>query len=291
LAALDGCREGAAEARQGADIYERCGVSHINSKAASDVSQQIGAPMPAKHGRKKISTAVMSEGLAPTRSPTPGLEYRQLTKSNRPTSTLAALIRSQSGRVTQRCQTGTATGRLSSANQSADIPIRTESARDSRGLHRRAGHYCGGGLYRRSSTPACAFRKTIAVERFPRRRHSHPDRVAGFWRASADGDARTPSSREGGELRIVYACLLRLSQQLASRHEAKKFIDAYSKNSGVAHSSMTLEQRARAEITSLFDAFAHSDSTARIQIKRLCRRTAVNTPLRNAHLIKLAMSA
>jgi DNA polymerase I len=131
-------REAAAKAR---DIYERCGVDfNINSpKQLGDVLfNKLALPMPVKYGKgKKISTAVdVLEGLAAEHEvPRLVLEYRQLTKlKSTYVDALPVLIRSQSGRVhTTFGQTGTATGRLSSANPNLqNIPIRTELGREIR---------------------------------------------------------------------------------------------------------------------------------------------------------------
>ena len=130
----------AAEAKA-QDIYQRCGLEfNINSpKQLGDVLfNKMGLPMPVKYGKgKKISTAVdVLEGLAEEHEvPRLVLEYRQLTKlKSTYVDALPALIRSQSGRVhTTFGQTGTATGRLSSANPNLqNIPIRTELGREIR---------------------------------------------------------------------------------------------------------------------------------------------------------------
>ena len=131
-------REAAAKAR---DIYERCSMEfNINSpKQLGDVLfNKLALPMPVKYGKgKKISTAVdVLEGLAADHEvPRLVLEYRQLTKlKSTYVDALPALIRSHSGRVhTTFGQTGTATGRLSSANPNLqNIPIRTELGREIR---------------------------------------------------------------------------------------------------------------------------------------------------------------
>src|SRR5208283_3490719 len=130
--------EAAGKAR---DIYERCGIEfNINSpKQLGDVLfNKLALPIPVKYGKgKKISTAVdVLEGLAAEHEvPRLVLEYRQLTKlKSTYVDALPALIRSHSGRVhTTFGQTGTATGRLSSANPNLqNIPIRTELGREIR---------------------------------------------------------------------------------------------------------------------------------------------------------------
>src|SRR5215470_795293 len=128
-------REAEAKARQ---IYEHCGVEfNINSpKQLGDVLfNRLALPMPVKYGKgKKISTAVdVLEGLAEEHEvPRLVLEYRQLSKlKSTYVDALPALIKTSTGRVhTTFGQTGTATGRLSSANPNLqNIPIRTELGR------------------------------------------------------------------------------------------------------------------------------------------------------------------
>ena len=303
-------REAAAKAR---DIYERCGVEfNINSpKQLGDVLfNKLALPMPVKYGKgKKISTAVdVLEGLAAEHEvPRLVLEYRQLTKlKSTYVDALPALIRSQSGRVhTTFGQTGTATGRLSSANPNLqNIPDSHRTrARDSRGLHCRAGTCAaGGGLFAdRVAAARAFFERQIAGRGLPpRRRHSHPDRIAGVRRASADGDARPPPRGEGGELRHrlwpvgLRSCRSNWASEPA--RSASKFIDAYfEKYAGVrAFIDATLEQARREQkVTTLFGRVRPiPDINSKNANQRgFAERTAVNTPLQGtaADLIKLAM--
>src|SRR5207237_5922118 len=91
-----------------------------------------------KYGKgKMISTAVnVLEELALTHEvPRMVLEYRQLTKlKSTYVDALPALLNRSTGRLhTTFDQTGTATGRLSSANPNLqNIPIRTEMGREIR---------------------------------------------------------------------------------------------------------------------------------------------------------------
>ena len=98
----------------------------------------MNLPKPVKYGKgKTISTAVdVLEGLAETHdSPRLVLEYRQLSKlKSTYVDALPALLNPGTGRLhTTFGQTGTATGRLSSANPNLqNIPIRTELGREIR---------------------------------------------------------------------------------------------------------------------------------------------------------------
>src|SRR5207249_5915745 len=93
---------------------------------------KLNLPKPVKYGKgKTISTAVdVLEVLAASHEvPRLVLEYRQLAKlKSTYVDALPALLKSSTGRLhTTFSQTGTATGRLSSANPNLqNIPIRTE---------------------------------------------------------------------------------------------------------------------------------------------------------------------
>ncbi len=128
-------RESAAKARE---IHEIAGTEfNIGSpKQLGDVLfNRMNLPKPVKYGKgRTISTAVdVLESLAEEHPiARKVLDYRQLTKlKSTYVDTLPALINRDSGRVhTTFGQTGTATGRLSSANPNLqNIPIRTELGR------------------------------------------------------------------------------------------------------------------------------------------------------------------
>ncbi len=131
-------REVEAKARE---IYEHSGSEfNINSpKQLGDVLfNKMNLPKPVKYGKgKTISTAVdVLEGLAETHDiARKVLEYRQLSKlKSTYVDALPALLNPATGRLhTTFGQTGTATGRLSSANPNLqNIPIRTELGREIR---------------------------------------------------------------------------------------------------------------------------------------------------------------
>ena len=131
-------REVEAKARE---IYQLSGFEfNINSpKQLGDVLfNRMNLPRPVKYGKgKTISTAVdVLEGLAETHDVARKvLEYRQLSKlKSTYVDALPALLNPATGRLhTTFGQTGTATGRLSSANPNLqNIPIRTELGREIR---------------------------------------------------------------------------------------------------------------------------------------------------------------
>src|SRR5437667_2952322 len=117
------------------EIYQHAGCEfNINSpRQLGDVLfNKLNLPKPVKYGKgKTISTAVdVLEVLAATHEvPRLVLEYRQLAKlKSTYVDALPALLNSTTGRLhTTFSQTGTATGRLSSASPNLqNIPIRTE---------------------------------------------------------------------------------------------------------------------------------------------------------------------
>src|SRR5207248_10143203 len=98
----------------------------------------LNVPEQVKYGKgKMIATAVdvLEELAASHRAPKVVLEYRQRTKlKSTDVDALPALLNRDAGRLpTTFDQTGTATGRLSSANPNLqNIPIRTELGREIR---------------------------------------------------------------------------------------------------------------------------------------------------------------
>src|SRR5262249_2353976 len=115
------------------EIYECCGGEfNVNSpRQLGDVLfNKLNLPKPVKYGKgKTISTAVdvLEELAASHDAPKLVLEYRQLAKlKSTYVDALPALLNSGTGRLhTTFDQTGTTTGRLSSANPNLqNIPIR-----------------------------------------------------------------------------------------------------------------------------------------------------------------------
>ena len=301
-------REAAAKAR---DIYERCGVEfNINSpKQLGDVLfNKLALPMPVKHGKgKKISTAVdVLEGLAADHEvPRLVLEYRQLTKlKSTYVDALPALIRSQSGRVhTTFGQTGTATGRLSSANPNLqNIPIRTELGREIRAAFiAEPGHVLLAADYSQIELRLLAHfsRDKLLVEAFQRGDDIHTLTASQVF--GVPPLMVTPDHRRQAKVvnfGIVYGLSgFGLSQQLGiTTGEAKNFIDAYfEKYAGVrAFIDATLEKARRDQkVSTLFGRIRPiPDINSKNPTQRgFAERTAVNTPLQGtaADLIKVAM--
>jgi DNA polymerase I len=301
-------REAAAKAR---DIYERCGMEfNINSpKQLGDVLfNKLALPMPVKYGKgKKISTAVdVLEGLAADHEvPRLVLEYRQLTKlKSTYVDALPALIRSQSGRVhTTFGQTGTATGRLSSANPNLqNIPVRTELGREIRAAFiAEPGHVLLAADYSQIELRLLAHfsKDKLLVEAFRRGDDIHTLTASQVF--GVPPLMVTPEHRRQAKVvnfGIVYGLsAFGLSQQLGIEPgEARKFIDAYfEKYAGVrAFIDATLEQTRRDQkVKTLFGRIRPiPDINSKNATQRgFAERTAVNTPLQGtaADLIKLAM--
>ncbi len=313
LAALDEMsvklqREAARKARE---IYECCGVEfNINSpKQLGDVLfNKLALPIPVKYGKgKKISTAVdVLEGLAAEHEvPRMVLEYRQLTKlKSTYVDALPALMRSGTGRVhTTFGQTGTATGRLSSANPNLqNIPIRTELGREIRAAFiAEPGHVLLAADYSQVELRLLAHysRDKLLVEAFRRGDDIHTltaSQVFGVPPLAVTLDQRRAAKIVN--FGIVYGLsAFGLSQNLGIEPgEARKFIDAYfEKYAGVrAFIDVTLEQTRRdGKVTTLFGRIRPiPDINSKNSTQRgFAERTAVNTPLQGtaADLIKLAM--
>jgi DNA polymerase I len=300
--------EAAAKAR---DIYERCGVEfNINSpKQLGDVLfNKLALPIPVKYGKgKKISTAVdVLEGLAADHEvPRMVLDYRQLTKlKSTYVDALPALIRSHSGRVhTTFGQTGTATGRLSSANPNLqNIPIRTELGREIRAAFiAEPGHVLLAADYSQIELRLLAHysKDKLLVEAFRRGDDIHTLTASQVF--GVPPLMVTPDHRRQAKVvnfGIVYGLsAFGLSQNLGIEpSEARKFIDAYfEKYAGVrAFIDATLEQTRRDQrVKTLFGRIRPiPDINSKNATQRgFAERTAVNTPLQGtaADLIKLAM--
>ncbi len=301
-------REAATKARE---IYDCCGVEfNINSpKQLGDVLfNKLSLPIPVRYGKgKKISTAVdVLEGLAADHEvPRMVLEYRQLTKlKSTYVDALPALIRSHSGRVhTTFGQTGTATGRLSSANPNLqNIPIRTELGREIRAAFiAERGHVLLAADYSQIELRLLAHlsKDKLLVEAFRRGDDIHTltaSQVFGVPPLMVSSDDRRKA--KAVNFGIVYGLsAFGLSQQLGiETGEARKFIDAYfEKYSGVrAFIDATLEQTRRDQkVRTLFGRIRPiPDINSKNATQRgFAERTAVNTPLQGtaADLIKLAM--
>ena len=301
-------READAKAR---DIYERCGMEfNINSpKQLGDVLfNKLALPIPVKYGKgKKISTAVdVLEGLAEEHEvPRLVLEYRQLTKlKSTYVDALPVLIRAGSGRVhTTFGQTGTATGRLSSANPNLqNIPIRTELGREIRAAFiAERGNVLLAADYSQIELRLLAHfsKDKLLVEAFRRDDDIHTltaSQVFGVPPLMVTADHRRQAKVVN--FGIVYGLsAFGLSQQLGIEPaEARRFIDAYfEKYAGVRKFiDATLEEaRRELRVKTLFGRVRPIPdiNSKNANMRGFAERTAVNTPLQGtaADLIKVAM--
>jgi DNA polymerase I len=301
-------REVEAKAR---DIYRQSGTEfNINSpKQLGDVLfNQLNLAKPVKYGKgKTISTAVdVLEGLAADHEvPRLVLEYRQLSKlKSTYVDTLPALLSATTGRLhTTFDQTGTATGRLSSANPNLqNIPIRTELGREIRAAFTaEPGHVLLAADYSQIELRLLAHFSSdpLLVEAFRRGDDIHTLTASQVF--GVPPLMVTPDHRRQAKVvnfGIVYGLsAFGLSQQLGIEPgEAKQFISAYfERYKGVrAFIDKTLDDaRHHQKVKTLFGRIRPiPDINAKnVNQRGFAERTAVNTPLQGtaADLIKIAM--
>jgi DNA polymerase I len=302
--------EGEIEAKA-KEIYQCCGEEfNINSpKQLGEVLfNKLNLPKPVKYGKgRTISTAVdVLEGLAADhQAPKLVLEYRQLSKlKSTYVDALPALLNPATGRLhTTFDQTGTATGRLSSANPNLqNIPIRTEVGREIRAAFTAApGHLLLAADYSQIELRLLAHlsKDPLLVEAFRR-----GDDIHTLTASQVFGVAPlmvTPDHRRQAKVvnfGIVYGLsAFGLSQNLGIEpSEAKKFIEAYfEKYRGVrAFIDRTLEETRRdGWVKTLFGRLRPIPdiNSKNFNLRGFAERTAVNTPLQGtaADLIKIAM--
>jgi DNA polymerase I len=293
------------------EIYVHCDVEfNINSpRQLGDVLfNKLGLPKPVKYGKgKTISTAVdVLEGLAANHEvPRLVLEFRQLSKlKSTYVDALPVLLSQTTGRLhTTFDQTGTATGRLSSANPNLqNIPIRTEVGREIRAAF--------------TAEPGCVLlaadysqielrllahfsNDPLLVEAFRRGDDIHTltaSQVFGVPPLMVAPDHRRQAKVVN--FGIVYGLSpFGLSQNLGiETSEAKRFINAYfEKYRGVrAFIDKTLDDaRHHQHVKTLFGRIRPIPDIngKNVNLRGFAERTAVNTPLQGtaADLIKLAM--
>jgi DNA polymerase-1 len=292
-------------------IYECCGFEfNISSpKQLGDVLfNKLNLPKPVKYGKgKTVSTAVeVLESLALTHAaPRLVLEYRQLTKlKSTYVDALPALLSRSSGRLhTTFSQTGTATGRLSSANPNLqNIPIRTELGREIRAAFTaEPGHALLAADYSQIELRLLAHfsQDKLLVEAYRKGEDIHTltaSQVFGVPPLLVNADHRRQAKVVN--FGIVYGLSpFGLSQNLGIEPgEAKQFINAYfEKYSGVRKFiDQTLEQARRDQsVKTLFGRVRPIPdiNSKNANLRGFAERTAVNTPLQGtaADLIKLAM--
>jgi DNA polymerase-1 len=301
-------RESAAKARE---IHAIAGTEfNIGSpKQLGDVLfNRMNLPKPVKYGKgRTISTAVdVLETLAEEHPiARKVLDYRQLTKlKSTYVDTLPALINPATGRVhTTFGQTGTATGRLSSANPNLqNIPIRTELGRGIRAAFiAEPGHVLLTADYSQIELRLLAHfsRDPLLVEAYRRGDDIHTLTASQVF--GVPPLMVTPDHRRQAKVvnfGIVYGLsAFGLSQNLGIEPaEAKLFIANYfEKYSGVrAFIDKTLEEARRdLKVRTLHGRVRPiPDINSKNFTQRgFAERTAVNTPLQGtaADLIKIAM--
>jgi len=293
------------------EIHEVAGTEfNVGSpKQLGDVLfNRMNLPKPVKYGKgRTISTAVdVLEELAQNYPiARMVLDYRQLTKlKSTYVDALPALINPATGRLhTTFAQTGTATGRLSSANPNLqNIPIRTELGRGIRAAFiAEPGHVLLTADYSQIELRLLAHFSgdSLLVEAYRRGDDVHTltaSQVFGVPPLMVTADHRRQAKVVN--FGIVYGLSpFGLSQNLGiDTSEAKQFINAYfEKYSGVrGFIDRTLEEARRdMKVKTLFGRVRPiPDINSKNSNQRgFAERTAVNTPLQGtaADLIKIAM--
>jgi DNA polymerase-1 len=293
------------------EIYDCAGCEfNVNSpKQLGDVLfNKMNLPKPVKYGKgKTISTAVdVLENLAETHDiARKVLEYRQLSKlKSTYVDALPALLSPATGRLhTTFGQTGTATGRLSSANPNLqNIPIRTELGREIRAAFTvEPGHVLLAADYSQIELRLLAHfsKDPLLVEAYRRGDDVHTltaSQVFGVLPLMVTPDHRRQAKVVN--FGIVYGLsAFGLSQNLGIEpSEAKQFINAYfEKYKGVrSFINQTLEEARREQkVRTLFGRVRPIPdiNSKNANLRGFAERTAVNTPLQGtaADLIKIAM--
>ena len=293
------------------EIYDCCGSEfNISSpKQLGDVLfNKLNLPKPVKYGKgKMISTAVdvLEELAGSHEAPKLVLEYRQLTKlKSTYIDALPALLNHDTGRLhTTFDQTGTATGRLSSANPNLqNIPIRTELGREIRAAFTAApGCLLLAADYSQIELRLLAHysKDPLLVEAFRRGDDIHTltaSQVFGVPPLMVTADHRRQAKVVN--FGIVYGLSpFGLSQNLGiETSEAKRYIEAYfEKYHGVRKFiDRTLDDtRREGRVKTLFGRVRPIPdiNSKNFNLRGFAERTAVNTPLQGtaADLIKLAM--
>ena len=293
------------------DVYQAAGMEfNVGSpKQLGDVLfNRMNLPKPVKYGKgRTISTAVdVLEELAENHPiARMVLDYRQLTKlKSTYVDALPALIKHATGRLhTTFGQTGTATGRLSSANPNLqNIPIRTELGRGIRAAFiAEPGHVLLTADYSQIELRLLAHfsRDPLLVEAYRRGDDIHTLTASQVF--GVPPLMVTPDHRRQAKVvnfGIVYGLsAFGLSQQLGIEpSEAKQFIAAYfEKYKGVrVFIDKTLEEaRREMKVRTLFGRVRPIPdiNSKNVNQRGFAERTAVNTPLQGtaADLIKIAM--
>jgi DNA polymerase I len=293
------------------EIYQLAGIEfNISSpKQLGDVLfNKLNLPKPVKYGKgKTISTAVdVLEGLAESHDvPRMVLEYRQLTKlKSTYVDALPALLNPASGRLhTTFGQTGTATGRLSSANPNLqNIPIRTELGREIRAAFTaEPGNVLLAADYSQIELRLLAHfsKDSLLVEAYRRGDDIHTLTASQVF--GVPPLMVTPDHRRQAKVvnfGIVYGLsAFGLSQNLGIEPgKAKQFINAYFERYGDVRAFIDRildEARREGKVKTLFGRVRPIPdiNSKNANLRGFAERTAVNTPLQGtaADLIKIAM--
>ena len=234
------------------------------------------------------------------------LEYRQLSKlKSTYVDALPALLNPCTGRLhTTFDQTGTATGRLSSANPNLqNIPIRTELGREIRAAFTaEPGHVLLAADYSQIELRLLAhFSDRPAAGRgLPsRRRHPHSHRVTGFRRAATDGHRRPSPAGQSRELRHRLWTFARSDYRRISGSSPRKpnssstaYFEQYNGVRDFIDHTLD-ETRREQKVKTLFGRVRPIPdiNSKNSNLRGFAERTAVNTPLQGtaADLIKIAM--
>jgi DNA polymerase-1 len=294
------------------EIYAACAGFEFNINSPKQLGDvlfnRLALPKPVKYGKgRMISTAVeVLETLALTHEvPRLVLEYRQLSKlKSTYVDALPLLIKASTGRVhTTFGQTGTATGRLSSANPNLqNIPIRTELGREIRaGFIAEPGHVLLAADYSQIELRLLAHysQDSLLVEAYRRGDDVHTLTASQVF--GVPPLMVTPDHRRMAKVvnfGIVYGLSpFGLAQRLdIEKSAAKRFIDAYfEKYAGVRKFiDKTLDGARRdGSVKTLFGRVRPIPdiNSKNANARGFAERTAVNTPLQGtaADLIKIAM--
>jgi DNA polymerase I len=294
------------------EIYAAAGGFEFNINSPKQLGDvlfnKLALPKPVKYGKgRMISTAVdVLETLALTHEvPRLVLEYRQLSKlKSTYVDALPLLLNRDSGRLhTTFDQTGTATGRLSSANPNLqNIPIRTELGREIRaGFIAEPGHVLLAADYSQIELRLLAHysQDRLLVEAYRRGDDVHTLTASQVF--GVPPLMVTPDHRRMAKVvnfGIVYGLSpFGLAQKLdIEKSDAKRFIDAYfEKYAGVRKFiDKTLDDARRdGSVRTLFGRIRPIPdiNSKNANARGFAERTAVNTPLQGtaADLIKIAM--
>ncbi|HEY2460541.1 MAG TPA: DNA polymerase I [Candidatus Acidoferrum sp.] len=293
------------------EIWEMAGAEfNVNSPAqlAEVLFDKLNLNAPVRRGKGKVrSTAadILEELAAQHPLPAKIIEYREIAKlKSTYVDSLPKLIHRESGRLhTSFCQTGTATGRLSSSDPNLqNIPIRTELGRQIRAAFvAEPGKILLAADYSQIELRVMAHlsRDAVLLEAFRNGEDIHArtaQEVFGVGPMAQTAEHRRAS--KAINYGIIYGLSpFGLAQQLGiPQKEAAQFISAYfSRYRGVKEylDNVLVETRKSGVAKTLFGRIRPIPEiiSPQVQLRNFAERTALNSPLQGtaADLIKLAM--